>query len=161
MSKNRKPPVRPWKPRTGTVEPVLTRFTNFQNYAVLFFFFPNLTLSLTSSFFSLWPHSHAACPSASRRCLPHFHSHSRRSLPPGHALSISLTVSVSHYHSHGLSLSLSWSLTLTLTASLTLTLTLTVQSMKPDYVVLGKKLKPFICLSLSSKTHKFSIFLQI
>ena len=72
----------------------------------LFFFFPAyVNPKLYFQFF--------ACPSASRTPfapsahagvfltpMAGFHSHSHRSLPPGHALSISLTVSVSHSHSH-------------------------------------------------------------
>ena len=45
--------------------------TNYKTTPFWSFFFLILTLSLTYLFFSFWPHSHAACPSASRRCLSH------------------------------------------------------------------------------------------
>uniref|UniRef100_A0A2N9H433 Uncharacterized protein n=1 Tax=Fagus sylvatica TaxID=28930 RepID=A0A2N9H433_FAGSY len=64
----------------------------------------------------------------------HFHSHSRRSLPPDHALSISLTVSISP--------SLSRSLTLTVSPPASLTLTLTLTSHFVEAVVVASLCLP-------------------
>uniref|UniRef100_A0A2N9GJK9 Uncharacterized protein n=1 Tax=Fagus sylvatica TaxID=28930 RepID=A0A2N9GJK9_FAGSY len=83
----------------------------------------------------------------------HFHSHSRRSLPPDHALSISLTVSISP--------SLSRSLTLTVSPPASLTLTLTLTSHFVEAVVVASLCLPgFLPASLGMLSIKLENLLN-